>query len=188
MLRECMDPLLGNGIFNTDGKMWLEQRKAASFMFSKRELVLMVDKFEKHFAFLETHLIDGKPVEFQDLSSKVVFSPLFFPCLTYSAVFSGSTRSIVFARLRLALKLALCAASLTLAQPSMLPRRSVATTSFSFSDGFSFSRRPLVGSCFIRIGSILARFCHRSGGSSHRWRLSTRSSVVSFTSDAATSS
>ena len=57
LLRECMYPLLGDGIFNVDGPMWLEQRKAASFMFAKRELVKMTDVFVKHFSNLEKCLV-----------------------------------------------------------------------------------------------------------------------------------
>jgi hypothetical protein len=68
-LRESMFPLLGDGIFNVDGAKWLEQRKAASFMFAKRELKAMVGVFVRHFAGLDRLLEDGRPVEFQALAS-----------------------------------------------------------------------------------------------------------------------
>ncbi len=69
VLRQCAMPLLGDGIFNVDGAQWLEQRKAASFMFAKRELKTMVDVFLRHFEELDGHLREGEPVEFQALAS-----------------------------------------------------------------------------------------------------------------------
>ncbi len=68
-LRDSMLPLLGDGIFNVDGPQWLEQRKAASFMFAKRELKAMVGVFVRHFAGLDRLLEEGRPVEFQGLAS-----------------------------------------------------------------------------------------------------------------------
>ena len=68
-MRDSMHPLLGDGIFNVDGPQWLEQRKAASFMFAKRELKAMVEVFVRHFAELDALLVEGRPVEFQALAS-----------------------------------------------------------------------------------------------------------------------
>lgn len=61
-----MDPLLGDGIFNTNGAHWLDQRKMASFMFAKREIKAMVNIFDKHFESLKKVLIGAdKPIEMQ---------------------------------------------------------------------------------------------------------------------------
>ena len=37
-LKECLAPLLGNGIFNSDGDVWFHQRKTALAMFSRNQV------------------------------------------------------------------------------------------------------------------------------------------------------
>lgn len=66
---ESLDPLLGDGIFNANGKLWLNQRKTASFMFAKRELKQMISIFVKHFTHLEQRLAPGEKVEIQHLTA-----------------------------------------------------------------------------------------------------------------------
>lgn len=62
-----VEPLLGDGIFAVDGAPWLDQRKMASHMFSKRDLIAMVEIFKSHYDGFESSLHDGEPIEMQEL-------------------------------------------------------------------------------------------------------------------------
>jgi cytochrome P450 len=46
--KEKLQSLLGDGIFNSDGEMWKEQRQIASHLFKVKELKDMMVVFEKH--------------------------------------------------------------------------------------------------------------------------------------------
>jgi cytochrome P450 len=46
--RETLYPLLGDGIFNTNGSNWKQQRQTASHLFKVRELRSMVPIFVQH--------------------------------------------------------------------------------------------------------------------------------------------
>ncbi len=46
--RETLYPLLGDGIFNTNGSNWKQQRQTASHLFKVRELRNMVPIFVQH--------------------------------------------------------------------------------------------------------------------------------------------
>ena len=67
----ALNPLLGNGIFNANGHIWLDQRKVASPMFAKREIKRYVDIFLNHFQSTESFLRAnvGKSVEMQAMWS-----------------------------------------------------------------------------------------------------------------------
>lgn len=65
-----LNPLLGEGIFNADGALWLNQRKMASHMFSKRDLIYSVGIFKSHFEAVEAAMHDGQPIEMQELFSR----------------------------------------------------------------------------------------------------------------------
>ena len=71
---EVLKPFLGDGIFNTNGQRWLDQRKHAAFMFAKRELKKMVDIFLAHFEFMKKRLNKGEPVEMQGNPTFHLFS------------------------------------------------------------------------------------------------------------------
>jgi len=45
---DIMDDFLGNGIFNSDGSLWKQQRATASHIFTVRELRTMADVFVRH--------------------------------------------------------------------------------------------------------------------------------------------
>ena len=64
-LTTSLEPLLGDGIFNTNGQRWLDQRKHAAFMFAKREVKKMGEIFLAHFEFMKKRLNKGEPVEMQ---------------------------------------------------------------------------------------------------------------------------
>lgn len=79
---DVMRPLLGDGIFNANGVHWLNQRKMAAPMFSKREVKKMVSIFLDHFNQLKDHFKEGQAVEFQDLISRFTLGwILLFACI-----------------------------------------------------------------------------------------------------------
>lgn len=69
--KEKLQRLLGDGIFNTDGPMWKEQRQTASYMFKVKELKEMHTVFERHcrdlLDILDSAADTNRPINVADL-------------------------------------------------------------------------------------------------------------------------
>lgn len=69
--KDKLQTLLGDGIFNTDGQPWKEQRQIASHMFKVKELKHMRDIFERHgrelLQILDKAADTGVPIDVADL-------------------------------------------------------------------------------------------------------------------------
>ncbi|XP_024543474.1 cytochrome P450 704B1 [Selaginella moellendorffii] len=77
---EIFEPLLGNGIFNSDGEPWRIQRKTASFEFSSRVLRDVSCRVFKDHALKLARIVHGsqEPLEMQDLFMRMTLDTICF--------------------------------------------------------------------------------------------------------------
>ncbi len=73
-----LSEILGDGIFNVDGKMWLSQRRHLGKMFTTRSLKNMMPIFQRHGTYLLSHLSRnvGREVNVESLFAEITLGTI----------------------------------------------------------------------------------------------------------------